>query len=47
MVGVIEQYMNDVNSRHAKEHHFDAHDIEAIEVAMKLMASEGMIEIDG
>ena len=38
--------MSDVNSRRAKEDHFDARDIEAIELAIKLMVSEGMIEMD-
>lgn len=45
-LGVIEEYMNDVNAHHKEEDWFTAHDGEALNVAVQLMQSEGMIEID-
>jgi hypothetical protein len=45
-LGVIEEYANDVNAQHKEEDRFNARDIEALTLAMKLMQSEGMIEMD-
>jgi hypothetical protein len=45
-LGVIEEYGKDVNAQHKEEDRFNARDIEALTLAMKLMQSEGMIEMD-
>jgi hypothetical protein len=43
--GVIEEYANDVNVQHKEEDRFTARDMETISVALRLMESEGVIEI--
>jgi hypothetical protein len=45
-LGVVEEYMNDVNAQHKEEDHFTARDSEALHLAIQLMRSEGMIEMD-
>jgi hypothetical protein len=45
-VSVIEEYANNVNAHYHEEDHFTNRDIETITVAMRLMQSEGMIEMD-
>jgi hypothetical protein len=44
-LGVIEEYIRDVNAQHKEEDRFGARDVEALALAMKLMQSEGMIEM--
>jgi hypothetical protein len=43
---VIEEYANQVNSQHQEEDHFTVRDMETTSLAMRLMRSEGMIEMD-
>jgi hypothetical protein len=43
--GVIEEYANYVNAQHKEEDRFTARDMETISVAIRLMESEGTIEI--
>lgn len=45
-LGVLEEYSKDVNARHEEEDCFSVRDTEAVTLAMKLMQSEGMIEMD-
>jgi hypothetical protein len=43
--GVIEEYANELNAEHKEDDRFTARDMETISVAMRLMESEGMIEL--
>jgi hypothetical protein len=45
-IGVFEEYANDVNALHKEENWFTPRDVETINLAMRLMQSEGMVEMD-